>query len=112
MMRKFSAMLWLGLTALVASSLGCTMCNTEHMCDYGGAGGKWQRGNPTCGRVGSILSDAGATQSATTVGYTENYGDSWGLVDGQPTSVEGQVIQEELMPEDIMPEASSIMISP
>ena len=111
-------MLWLGAAALVTSSLGCSMCNTEHMCDYGGAGGKWQRGNPTCGRVGSILSDAGATSSATPAGYTENYGDSWGLVDGEPTpAVENFVMPEDLMPQDsmsqdLMPEAGSIMITP
>ena len=89
-MRRFFSMLWLGLLVSVAGSLGCTMCNTGHMHDYSAAGGKWQRGNPTCGRVGSTLSDAGAMHSETSVGFGQNYGDSWNLMEGEPTPVEAQ----------------------
>ena len=129
-MRRFSSTLGLGLMAAVAGSLGCTMCNTEHMHDYGGAGGKWQRGNPTCGRVGSILSDAGAMHSETAVGFGETYGDSWNLIEGEPTpadqptpAVGGQsasAIDSEFFgthfidsqPNYSEPEPGSIMIGP
>ena len=104
MMRSFSPQLWLGLAAVVACSLGCTMCNTEHMCDYGGVGGKWQRGNPSCGRVGSILSDAGANVTGTPVGHSGNYGDAWGLVEGQPTPA----IESEI----VTPDDGSILLGP
>ena len=81
------------------------MCNTAHMCDYGGVGGKWQRGNPTCGRVGSILSDAGTNVSASAVSHTENFGDSWGLVEGeQAPATDGELF--------FAPEPGSIMIGP
>ena len=128
-MHKLSPMLWLSAAALVASSLGCSMCRTDHMCDYAGVGGKWQRGNPTCGRVGSTLSDAGGYDTGSVAQSGANYGDSWGLVEGHPTSVdgsgaieqevvEGEVISEEVFGGDeafdggsaMMPESSSIMI--
>lgn len=92
--RKFSAMLWLGLAATTASSLGCTICNTAHMWDYGGAGGKWQRGNPTCGRVGSILSDAGEANYGPEYGEHQTYGDSWGLMDGTSTMSEDEFFED------------------
>lgn len=94
------------------------MCTTAHMYDYAGAGGKWQRGNPTCGRVGSILSDAGATENGSAVGFGEHYGDSWGLIEGEPTPA-GDAVQGEFFPEEtlddgamVMPEPGSIMIGP
>ncbi|MCC6510552.1 MAG: hypothetical protein IT423_15730 [Pirellulaceae bacterium] len=114
-MRTLSPVLWLSLAAL-ASSLGCTMCSTEHMCDYPGVGGKWQRGNPTCGRVGSTLSDAGAYQSGSTVEFGANYGESWGLVDpNDPTlAPDAQIIDGELFEGEMqaMPEPGAIMIGP
>lgn len=94
-MHKLSPMLWLSAAALVASSLGCTMCSTDHMCDYAGVGGKWQRGNPTCGRVGSPLSDAGAYEVGTAPADAA-YGDSWGLTVGQPTDG-SQGIESEIV---------------
>ena len=87
----------------VAGSFGCTMCNTAHMDDYGAAGGKWQRGNPTCGRVGSTLSDAGAMHSETATAFGQNYGDSWNLMEGEPTPAQGQPT-----PAAEMPSASAI----
>ncbi len=97
-MRKLtSPLLCLSLIA-IGMSTGCTLCRNDHICDYAGVGGKWQRGNPTCGRVGSILSDAGAYQSGSTVEFGANYGNSWGLVE-QPESVaapEEQLFEGEL----------------
>ena len=106
------------MVALAASSLGCTMCTTEHMYDYAGAGGKWQRSNPTCGRVGSILSDAGTIENGTTAGFGENYGDSWDLIEGEPTPA-SEAAPREMIGGDVidnsnltMPEPGSIMIGP
>ena len=48
---------------LIAMSLGfslasgCSMCAPGFLDDYATVGGKWQRGDPTQGRVGSIFSD-------------------------------------------------------
>jgi hypothetical protein len=115
-MRRLSPLLGLCAAAFVASSLGCTMCSNDHLCDYAGVGGKWQRSNPTCGRVGSILSDAGAYQNGSKIEFGSNYGDSWDLVEGQPTPMsEAQIIDGELIENstpEFMPEPGSIMIGP
>lgn len=76
------------LCVLALVTTGCTMCETAHLCDYGGVGGKWQRGFPACGRVGSNLSDAGATEQVRVFAGDESYGNSWEELDGQPTPVE------------------------
>lgn len=115
-MRKFTPpLLWLSLLAISAST-GCTLCRTDHICDYAGVGGKWQRSNPTCGRVGSTLSDAGAYQSGSSVEFGSNYGSSWGLVE-QPESVaapEEQIFEGEMfqgIAEEPL-EPGTIMIGP
>ena len=46
------------------SAGGCALCDIGELCSYSAAGGKWQRSNPECGRVGSLFSDAGAYQVA------------------------------------------------
>ena len=92
------------------------MCRTDHLCDYAGVGGKWQRGNPTCGRVGSTLSDAGAYQSGSSVEFGANYGNSWNLVE-QPEAVaapEEQIFEGNMFQgaaEEPL-EAGTIMIGP
>jgi hypothetical protein len=84
----------LALAALSAVTTGCTMCDTAHLHDYGGVGGKWQRGNPTWGRVGSSLSDAGAAEvgSAIYSGSLDGahsgsapFGSDWEELQGQPS---------------------------
>lgn len=40
------------------------MCCPGNLQDYGGVGGKWQRSDPENGRVGSVLSDAGAIEAS------------------------------------------------
>ncbi len=54
--------LWL---AFIACCSGCSLCPPGYLDDYGAVGGKWERTNPTTGRVGSILSGgaAGAHQA-------------------------------------------------
>ncbi|MFK7735528.1 MAG: hypothetical protein AB8B50_05860 [Pirellulaceae bacterium] len=49
------ALPWLLGLCLLAQP-GCTLCQPGFLDDYATVGGKWQRGNPTDGRVGSILS--------------------------------------------------------
>jgi hypothetical protein len=49
--------------ACVAAVSGCTLPSPGFLDDYATVGGKWQRGNPTSGRVGSILSDPGSSQT-------------------------------------------------
>lgn len=45
------------LTALAVLCSGCALCPPGYLDDYATVGGKWERMNPTSGRVGSILSD-------------------------------------------------------
>lgn len=53
------------MVSFAAFSLtGCTMCAPGYLDDYATVGGKWQRHDPANGRVGSIFSDPGSSQSA------------------------------------------------
>ena len=45
---------------LLAAASGCAMCDNSQDCTYGAYGGKWQRHDPCCGRVGSLFDPAGA----------------------------------------------------
>ena len=48
------------VAALVLAGLtGCAMCDNSQDCTYPAFGGKWQRGNPLSGRVGSLFDPAG-----------------------------------------------------
>ncbi|MEO8270555.1 MAG: hypothetical protein ABI557_12600 [Aureliella sp.] len=69
-----------------ALASGCSMCAPGFMDDYATVGGKWQRGNPTQGRVGSIFSDAGTTIAAGA--------NSARVVDSRPAGIEGEVFGE------------------
>jgi hypothetical protein len=69
-----------------ALTSGCSMCATGYLDDYATVGGKWQRGNPTQGRVGSIFSDSGSTIAAGAVGQR--------VVESHPDGVEGEVFGE------------------
>lgn len=77
-------LLSLGLGFALAS--GCSMCAPGYLDDYATVGGKWQRSNPTQGRVGSIFSDPGSTIAAGAVGQR--------VVDSHPDGVEGEVFGE------------------
>ncbi|MCA9134938.1 MAG: hypothetical protein KDA45_17335 [Planctomycetales bacterium] len=50
----------MGLGALMLVS-GCSLCAPGFLDDYATVGGKWQRSDPTQGRVGSVFSDPGTT---------------------------------------------------
>ena len=45
---------------LLAAASGCAMCDNSQDCTYGAYGGQWQRHDPCCGRVGSLIDPAGA----------------------------------------------------
>jgi hypothetical protein len=45
---------------LLAVAGGCAMCDNSQDCTYASYGGKWQREDPCCGRVGSLFAPAGA----------------------------------------------------
>ena len=57
MQRTKDSLLFVLLGCQIAVLSGCTMCASGNLCDYSAEGGKWQRANPSCGRVGSIFSD-------------------------------------------------------
>ncbi len=111
-MQKVRALLCLVL-ASAASSTGCTVCRNEYLYDYGGVGGKWQRTNPACGRVGSNLSDAGAYQAGTGIEMGANYGDSWNLIEGEQAPDDAPMFMDgELIEADPAPDDGAIMIGP
>jgi len=49
----------IGLLSLVCSSSGCTMCCSPDDWNYGAYGGRWQRHDPSHGRVSSAFAEAG-----------------------------------------------------
>lgn len=59
-MRLLSALL---VVSGILGASGCSMCAPGFLDDYATVGGKWQRSDPTQGRVGSIFSEAGETVS-------------------------------------------------
>jgi len=82
-MRLLTLLLIIGFISLPT---GCSMCARGYLDDYATVGGKWQRTNPTSGRVGSIFSDAGTTLTGGAV-------DSRGI-DASPQGIEGQMFGE------------------
>ena len=42
---------------LLCMTAGCTTCCTPYDYDYPAYGGRWQRNDPTSGRVGSVFSN-------------------------------------------------------
>lgn len=74
--------LGLGLTL----SSGCSMCAPGFLDDYATVGGKWQRSDPTQGRVGSIFSDPGSSIASGADGQD--------VVDSYPAGVEGEYFGE------------------
>ncbi len=55
-MKRFLAVLLMGLTGAAA---GCAMCSSCDDYNYSAQGGRWQRADPVFGRVGSAFTDAG-----------------------------------------------------
>ncbi|MFO1062443.1 MAG: hypothetical protein U0892_01035 [Pirellulales bacterium] len=89
---------WLSICLLAVACTGCSMCDTAHICDYAGAGGKWQRGYPACGRVGSNLSDAGESEQIRVSAGEESFGNGWEELQGVPTPVEPAPAEPHLAP--------------
>jgi hypothetical protein len=82
-MRLLTILLFIGSISL---STGCSMCARGYLDDYATVGGKWQRTNPTSGRVGSLFSDAGTTLAGGAVGNR--------VIDASPQGIEGQMFGE------------------
>ena len=51
----------LALGCLTLAMSGCSIGSPGYMDDYATVGGKWQRSDPTAGRVGSSFSDPNST---------------------------------------------------
>lgn len=60
----------LPLLALILATSGCALCPPGYLEDYAAVGGKWQRSDPACGRVGSIFSDPNSTYHESDGGET------------------------------------------
>lgn len=102
-MRKSSLV---GMIAVaIISQTGCSICAPGYIDDYGAVGGKWERVNPTDGRVGSILSDSGTVVGTAGEGdvYYESMGDGYGeVIDGGDVYYDDSPIYETV-PEAIAP---------
>ena len=91
------------------------MCATGYVDDYATVGGKWQRSNPTHGRVGSIFSDAGTTISdATEEGVVvEEYPSQWDSQSfGDATYPEGYAEELEFGELEEMQDADGAYLAP
>jgi hypothetical protein len=75
------------------------MCNPGYLDDYAAVGGKWQRSDPTYGRVGSIFSDPG-TGLVTTINPVED----WSQSDGNLYSDDG--LQDDVFATDSDPDVA------
>ena len=55
---------WCSLFCIAMTSLfsGCSICPPGYLDDYATIGGRYQRLNPTTGRVGSVFSDPGTQE--------------------------------------------------
>ena len=62
------------------------MCAPGFIDDYATVGGKWQRSDPTQGRVGSVFSDPGTTIAAGAAGQR--------VVDSQPEGGQSEYFGE------------------
>ncbi len=74
--------------AVLAS--GCSICAPGYLDDYATVGGKWERGDPTSGRVGSPMSGAGSSLS----GYMET-------IDEGEVYYEGEAGQSDMWDADM-----------
>ncbi len=53
-----SQLLAISILGLLATAAGCAMCAGPHDHTYSAYGGRWQRADPCCGRVGSVFHPA------------------------------------------------------
>ena len=83
---------------LLVSASGCALCPPGYLEDYAAVGGKWERSDPACGRVGSIFSDPNSTMYGgdTAVVTPETYyGDETYYEDGTEYGDDVIILDEE-----------------
>lgn len=105
----------IGLLALaIIAQTGCSICAPGYLDDYGAVGGKWERVNPTEGRVGSVLSDPGSTVGITNgeVYYEDGDYESGEFYDDGTAVDEGTVYYNDAPIYDQMPEEVAPYTSP
>lgn len=77
-MRSLTGLLIFGTMILAGCSLGAP----GYLDDYATVGGKWQRSDPTYGRVGSVFSDPNSTVTDSNLaeftegGYSQEFSDA------------------------------------
>ncbi|HBE71147.1 MAG TPA: hypothetical protein DDW52_23625 [Planctomycetaceae bacterium] len=76
---------------VIATHTGCAICPPGFIDDYGAVGGKWERVNPTHGRVGSTLSDPGSVIGAAEGDVQYDYGEYYdgNVITGSPAYDDG-----------------------
>lgn len=83
---------------------GCSICPPGYIDDYAGVGGKWLRGNPTSGRVGSVLSDPGNTvgmaANAAEGTYSDANGNAGDVYYDDGTIYQGDGYESQTYPDD------------
>lgn len=91
-----------GLLGLIVFASGCSLCPPGYLDDYATVGGKWQRTDPSCGRVGSIFSDPGSTVHDISMNGDEYYESDL----GGAQSYGNEVYDEGAYYEEVYPNAN------
>lgn len=106
----------IGLLAVaIIAQTGCSICAPGYLDDYGAVGGKWERVNPTDGRVGSILSDPGTTVGMPDSGevyYEDGEYETDQFYDDGAAFDDGAVYYDDTPIYDQMPESVAPYTSP
>lgn len=106
-MRFHRAAYFLGV--IFVSMSGCALCPPGYLEDYATVGGKWQRSDPTTGRVGSILSDPGSTVAS---GQPSAYYEGTVTYSDENVIYEGESIPSYDGAEIIMPDVGESVPAP
>jgi hypothetical protein len=85
---------------VMATSAGCAMCDSSQDGAYGAFGGRWQRTDPFCGRVGSVIDPAGVdtkgAQSVASMDEEKTDNDSQSVLRRESTDRQGSEPMDDL----------------
>ena len=88
----------IGCVIVLVGASGCAMCSSCDDYSYAGSGGRWERLDPTFGRVGSAFTPE---VGALTEGYEGDYEDAPELLSpGEPTPADEPAPADDAAPAD------------
>lgn len=97
--------------ASMLAASGCAIGNPGYLDDYATVGGKWQRSDPTYGRVGSVFSDPDASgRSGATMHVSDMEGDSNSYYEGDYEVIESydSGVADQSYPDEFYEEESAV----